>query len=112
MTHHVPTGLPDRIRHKLRAYAAATDNVGLFFGEDIFVAFGAIVLMSTFLHEAGIDIEPLHIALWGIPTAICAFVIHSWRLRRLDQSIAREMEGAGSAGVPAVPAVSAAQEGR
>ncbi|MGI4779654.1 MAG: DUF969 domain-containing protein [Janthinobacterium lividum] len=82
--------LPDRIRHKLRAYAAATDNVGLFFGEDIFVAFGAIVLMSTFLHEAGIDVEPLHIALWGIPTAIAAFVVHSWRLRRLDKSLERE----------------------
>ncbi|MDB5895796.1 MAG: hypothetical protein JWQ88_3327 [Rhodoferax sp.] len=86
--------LPDRIRHKLRAYAAATDNVGLFFGEDIFVAFGAIVLMSTFLHEAGIDVEPLHIALWGIPTAIAAFVIHAWRLRRLDKSLDRELKKA------------------
>lgn len=102
--------LPDRIRHKLRAYAAATDNVGLFFGEDIFVAFGAIVLMSTFLHEAGIDVEPLHIALWGIPTAIAAFIIHSWRLRRLDQSLARELGAAAGATEPstAVPA----KEGR
>jgi uncharacterized membrane protein len=83
--------LPDRIRWRLRAYAAATDNVGLFFGEDIFVAFGAIVLMSTFLREAGIDVEPLHIALWGIPTAICAFVIHAWRLRRFDQALTREL---------------------
>ena len=39
--------LPERVRHKLRAYCAATDNVGLFFGEDIFVAFGAIVLMMV-----------------------------------------------------------------
>ncbi|MES2530781.1 MAG: DUF969 domain-containing protein [Pseudomonadota bacterium] len=85
--------LPDRIRHKLRAYAAATDNVGLFFGEDIFVAFGAIVLMTTFLREAGIDIEPIHVALWGIPTAICAFVIHAWRLRRLDRWLDRELTG-------------------
>jgi len=46
--------LTEAVRYKLRAYAAATDNVGLFFGEDIFVAFGAIVLMSTFLREAGI----------------------------------------------------------
>lgn len=85
--------LPDRIRHKLRAYAAATDNVGLFFGEDIFVAFGAIVLMTTFLREAGIDVEPIHVALWGLPTATCAFVIHAWRLRRLDRMLARELGG-------------------
>ena len=85
--------LPERIRHKLRAYAAATDNVGLFFGEDIFVAFGAIVLMTTFLREAGIDVEPIHVALWGLPTASCAFLIHAWRLRRLDRMLARELGG-------------------
>ncbi len=45
--------LSDAVRHCLRAYSAATDNVGLFFGEDIFVAFGAIVLMVTFLKGSG-----------------------------------------------------------
>ncbi len=89
--------LTDRIRHKLRAYAAATDNVGLFFGEDIFVAFGAIVLMTTFLREAGIELEPIHVALWGIPTAVCAFVIHGWRLRRLDRWLDRELAGSAPA---------------
>ena len=83
--------LPAKVRDKLRAYSAATDNVGLFFGEDIFVAFGAIVLMTTFLHEAGIDVEPIHVALWGIPTAVCAFVIHAVRLRQLDRTLAREL---------------------
>ena len=83
--------LPERVRHKLRAFAAATDNIGLFFGEDIFVAFGAIVLMTTLLHEAGIDVEPIHVALWGIPTAISAFVIHAWRLNGLDKTLACEL---------------------
>jgi uncharacterized membrane protein len=89
--------LTDKVRHKLRAFAAATDNVGLFFGEDIFVAFGAIVLMTTFLREAGIDIEPIHVALWGIPTAVCAFAIHAFRLWRLDRSLARELQEGGPA---------------
>ncbi|MEP6502110.1 MAG: DUF969 domain-containing protein [Betaproteobacteria bacterium] len=84
--------LPDRIRYRVRALAAATDNVGLFFGEDIFVAFGAVVLITTFLHEAGIDVEPLKVALWGIPTAGVAFVVHAWRLVRLDRTLAREMQ--------------------
>ncbi len=88
--------LPERVRLKLRAYAAATDNVGLFFGEDIFVAFGAIVLMTTFLHEAGIAVEPMRIALWGIPTAIAAFVIHAWRLRRLDKALQQELGASSS----------------
>ena len=83
--------LSNKVREKLRAMSAATDNVGLFFGEDIFVAYGAIVLMTTFLKEAGIEVEPIHVALWGIPTAICAFVIHAFRLHRLDKTLAREI---------------------
>ena len=83
--------LPESLRHRIRAMAAATDNVGLFFGEDIFVAFGAIVLMQTILNAEGIAVNPLHMALWGIPTAITAFVIHAWNLRRLDARILREM---------------------
>ena len=88
-TQHGP--LPERVRHRIRAMSAATDNIGLFFGEDIFVAFGAIVLMHTILQAEGIEVNPLHIALWGIPTAITAFVIHAWNLRRLDAEIAREI---------------------
>ena len=92
--------LTDQVRFKLRAFAAATDNVGLFFGEDMFVAFGAIVLMTTFLREAGVEVEPIHVALWGVPTAVCAFLIHAWRLRRLDQQLTREL---GASAVVEVP---------
>ncbi|SMG01469.1 DUF969 domain-containing protein [Burkholderia singularis] len=89
--------LPDATRHRLRAYAAATDNVGLFFGEDIFVAFGAIVLMVTFLKEAGVSVEPMHVALWGIPTALAALAIHGFRLWRLDRQLERELGGLAAA---------------
>lgn len=80
----------DKLRYRIRAMAAATDNVGLFFGEDIFVAFGAIVLMQTILLAEGIAVNPLHMAMWGIPTALAAFIIHAWNLRRLDAAIRRE----------------------
>ena len=83
--------LTDALRHRIRAMSAATDNVGLFFGEDVFVAFGAIVLMQTILRGEGLEVDPLHIAMWGIPTAVTAFMIHSWRLHRLDSHIARAM---------------------
>lgn len=79
-----------RARYRIRAMSAATDNVGLFFGEDVFVAFGAIMLMHTFLRENGIEVEPLHIAMWGIPTAITAFFIHGVRLYRLDGWLDRD----------------------
>jgi uncharacterized membrane protein len=82
--------LSQPMRYRIRAMSAATDNVGLFFGEDIFVAFGAILLMQTILRAEGIEVDPLHMALWGIPTAVTAFIIHAWRLHRLDDAIRRD----------------------
>lgn len=76
-------------RERIRAMSAATDNVGLFFGEDIFLAFGAVLLIQGFFAGHGLALEPLRIAIWGIPTAICAFLIHAWRLRRLERALAR-----------------------
>ena len=84
--------LPPAVRYRIQAMAAATDNVGLFFGEDIFVAFGAVLFMHNFMLEsAGIQTEPLHIALWGIPTACFALIVHSVRLARLDHHLRREL---------------------
>ena len=84
--------LPDEARERIKAMSAATDNVGLFFGEDVFVAFGAVLLMQGFFAENGIVLEPLHIAMWGIPTAICAFLIHATRLYRFDRRLQRDAE--------------------
>jgi uncharacterized membrane protein len=67
-------------RQQVLALVAATDNVGLFFGEDVFLAFGGVLLIQGFLAENGIRLEPMQIALWALPTAIAAFVIHATRL--------------------------------
>lgn len=77
--------LSEAEREELRAMAAATDNVGLFFGEDLFLAFGAVLLMQAYLTEQGLQLAPLEIALWGLPTAILAFLIHGARLLWRDQ---------------------------
>src|SRR3546814_4913298 len=41
-------------RERVRAMAAATDNVALFFGEDIFLAVASILLIKGFLEANGI----------------------------------------------------------
>lgn len=84
--------LPDFIQDKIKAHAAACDNIAVFFGEDIFIAFGAVLLINAFLQENGIQsVEPLHIGLWAIPTAIAALVIHFARLLRLDKQLHQEI---------------------
>ncbi len=81
--------LSDDTRHTIRAHAAATDNIALFFGEDIFIAISSILLMKGFLEQSGIIVEPFHLSMWAIPTAIAALLIHGWRLSRLDAKLAR-----------------------
>jgi uncharacterized membrane protein len=73
----------------VKAYAAATDNVGLFFGEDIFIAVGSIVLVQQTLVTYGYNLAPLELAVWAIPSAVCAFLIHGARLLLLDRRLAR-----------------------
>jgi uncharacterized membrane protein len=76
-------------RQSVRAMAAATDNVGLFFGEDIFVAIGSILLMVSFLASSGIILDPIQLSIWAIPTAIVAFLIHGARLLLFDRRLRR-----------------------
>jgi uncharacterized membrane protein len=72
--------LDEPARMRVRALAAATDNIGRFFGEDVFLAFGAVLLIQRFFETQGIHLDPFAIALWALPTAIAAFVIHSLRI--------------------------------
>ena len=71
---------------RVKAMAAASDNVGLFFGEDIFIAIGSILLMKGFLEQQGIVLTPFDLSIWAIPTAIAAFAIHALRLWRFGRS--------------------------
>jgi uncharacterized membrane protein len=81
--------LSARTRHLIRAYAASADNVGAFFGEDIFIAVSSILLIKGFLQQSGFEVAPLRLSLWAIPTAVVAFAIHGFRLWRLDARLKR-----------------------
>jgi uncharacterized membrane protein len=82
--------LPTATRYHIRAHAAGVDNVALFFGEDIFIAIGSILLIKGFLEQNGIRVEPLHIALWAIPTAVAALLVHGVRLLLLDRQLKKQ----------------------
>ena len=82
-------GIEAASAEEVKAFAAATDNVGLFFGEDIFIAIGSIVLIQSTLATYHIALAPLDLAIWAIPTAIAATLVHSFRLLRLDRRLRR-----------------------
>ena len=81
--------LPRASIEQIRAHAAAGENIGNFFGEDIFIAVGAILLMKGFFDAQGIPVSVWAMALWGAPTAFIAFVAMAWRCWRLDHRLAQ-----------------------
>ncbi|MGZ4480148.1 MAG: DUF969 domain-containing protein [Nocardioidaceae bacterium] len=92
--------LTERMREKVRSYAASADTVGLFFGEDIFVAIGSILLITGFVDTTyHLKLEALQVALWAIPTAVCALLIHGYRMLRFD----RQLSAMAQAPAPAAP---------
>jgi uncharacterized membrane protein len=90
--------LSDSVRFRVRAWAAATDNVAVFFGEDMFVAMGSILLITATLQGMGVRVQPLQLSLWAIPTAACALVAHGFRLSRLDRRLEQALKAEREAG--------------
>ena len=84
-------------RDRVKALSAATENVARFFGEDVFFAFSAVLLIQSFLAGHGIALEPKDISLWALPTAIAAFVIHSLRIVAFQRRLARQRVKDGDA---------------
>ena len=85
--------LDDATRALVRANAAAVDNIGVFFGEDVFVAIGSVLLIKGFLEQNGIAAAPIQLAVWAVPTALLAFAIHATRLLLLDRKLGHRGPG-------------------
>ena len=80
----------ERVRERIKGFSASADTVGLFFGEDIFVAVGSILLITGFVDTTyHLQLDALDIALWAIPTAVVALAVHGSRLLWLDRKLDR-----------------------
>ena len=90
--------IPDQTVQLIRANAAAAENTGNFFGEDVFIAVGAILLMKGYFDALGMTVSVWAMSLWGLPTALVASGVMWWRTRVLDRRIGREVAEAKSEG--------------
>lgn len=84
--------LDEATAEHVKAMSAATDNVGVFFGEDIFIAVSSILLIQGALKAFGLELTPFELSVWAIPTALCAFLIHGIRLLLLDRQLGQQRQ--------------------
>jgi uncharacterized membrane protein len=85
-----PGELAPADRAAIRAHAAASENVGNFFSDDIVVAVAALLLIKGFFETAGVEVSLRDIKLWGLPTAAWVLVVGWWRYARLDRRLAKK----------------------
>jgi uncharacterized membrane protein len=83
---------------RIRAHAAAAENWGNFFADDIIVAVGPVLLMKGVFDAAGVPVTLWSLGLWGLPTALAALLLGAWRFRKLDREI--ELQRAGGDAPP------------
>lgn len=86
-------GSDDAASQRIRAHAAAAENTGNFFADDIFVAVGALLLIKAVFDTAGVPVRLQDLQLWSLPTALWVLAVGWWRYRRLDARL--KMDSAG-----------------
>lgn len=80
----------------IKGYAAASENYGNFFGQNVFIASGGVLLVVGTLQELGITVTPLEVSRAAIPVAVIAGVfalVQNWFVdRRLEKALAQMSE--------------------
>ena len=69
----------------IKGRAAATDNFGNFFSQNLFIASSGVLLMSSTMKSLGYSATPGNIVLYSIPMAVITFVITAIYNRRFDK---------------------------
>lgn len=79
--------ISQRTLDKIRGVAASTDNLGNFFGQNLFLAAGGLLLIKGVMEQLGYIVELTDMVIYGLPTAVCAYVVSVIRFFVFDKTI-------------------------
>ncbi|MGN1402293.1 MAG: DUF969 domain-containing protein [Bacillus sp. (in: firmicutes)] len=72
---------------KIKSYAAASDNIGNFFAQNVFIANAGVLLIASTLEGLNIPVDTLQISKMAIPVAVIAFVFWMGQNIMLDRKM-------------------------
>ena len=72
---------------RIKSAAAAMDNYGNFFGQNLFMASSGVLLIASTLSEQGYTVDPLAVAKASIPVAVILFAFVAIQNYMLDKSL-------------------------
>jgi uncharacterized membrane protein len=83
--------IDEKTEDEIKGFSAMAENLGNFFGQNVFVAAGGVLLIVATLQEQGIEIKPLDVAKASIPIAIFAFLYGVIQHYILDKKIQKKL---------------------
>lgn len=75
---------------RIKGFSAAADNIGNFFGQNVFMANSGVLLIVGTLETLGINADAVKITQASIPVAIAAFILILLNNYMLDRSLKRK----------------------
>ncbi|MBZ1329613.1 DUF969 domain-containing protein [Clostridium botulinum] len=75
---------------KIKAQAAAMDNYGNFFGQNVFIANAGVLLIVSTLEQLNYKVDPSDVAKASIPIAICTIIVVSIFNYMFDKKLQRK----------------------
>lgn len=75
---------------KISAAAAAMDNYGNFFGQNLFMASSGVLLIASTLSDQGYAVEGMDVAMASIPVAVILFIMVIVQNHMLDKSLIKK----------------------
>lgn len=82
--------LKEEDEDKIKGYAAASDNLGNFFGQNVFLANSGVLLIAGTLEGLGYNVDTLQIAKASIPIALIAFALGVIQNYYLDKHLSKK----------------------
>ena len=75
---------------KIKASAAAMENFGNFFGQNLFMASSGVLLIASTLSDQGYTVDGMQIAIACIPIAVIVFLMIVVQNHRLDKYLMKK----------------------
>ena len=84
--------LDEKTQDEIKAMCAASDNLGNFFAQNIFVANSGVLLIVGTLEELGYTVDALSVANAAIPVAVIALIFAFIQNTIMDKKIAKHYD--------------------
>lgn len=84
---------------KIKSFSAASDNIGNFFAQNLFIANSGVLLIASTLEGLGVPVDTLQISKVAIPVAIIAFILWTAQNILLDKKLKQKYSYKENAGV-------------